>query len=350
VTFASGRALSVSSPAQRLVVFSFSTSHLSMAIKKGQPQMTIATQAAWITTPGRIDIRDITLPDPAAGEYLLEIKENGICGGDFSTYRGDRQLPEPLGHEGAGWIREVGPGMDTSVIGTLVTAWVPQGCLLAKHALVKAANCWTVASGVAYPSLAEPLACSINTLDRVNPRLGDRVVVIGTGMMGLSIVKLSVLNGASEIVVIGRRDDALEVARELGATRTINSKVDSLDSVHEMNVVYEVTGQQGGLDAACSLVRRFGTLAIVGYHEGGLRTLPLGKINVDDVKIVNCHFRDDRDILFGMARGVRLMNAGQIDMGPYVTRYPWHQIEQAFEDGMNRPYGFVKAVIEPCKP
>ena len=317
--------------------------------------MTISTQAAYIITPGKVDIRDITLPAPAQGQYLLEIAENGICGGDFSAYRGERALPEPLGHEGAGWISQVGPGMDPSVIGTLVTAWVPQGCLLAKHALVQAANTWTVAPNVAYPSLAEPLACSANTIDRAKPQLGDIVVVIGTGMMGLAIVKLSVLSGASKIIVIGRRDDALQVATSLGATTVINSAVTPLKDLgleQQVDIVYEVTGQQSGLNAAYPLVREAGKLAIVGYHESnnGERTLPMAHLNWNEIQLVNCHFRNLAQIRFGMERGMRLINAGQIDMEPYITRYSWSQIDQAFKDGMNRPLGFVKAVIEPCRP
>jgi threonine dehydrogenase-like Zn-dependent dehydrogenase len=92
-----------------------------------------------------------------------------------------------------------------------------------------------------------------------------------------------------------------------------------------------------------------GKLCIVGYHQGGTRAIPLGDWNWMAFELINAHFRDIDTIMRGMRRGMRLVNAGVLDVSSLVTgAYPLGRIADAFATAAAKPDGFVKAVIEPA--
>ena len=91
-----------------------------------------------------------------------------------------------------------------------------------------------------------------------------------------------------------------------------------------------------------------GKLCIVGYHQGEPRTVDLARWNWMAFKIVNAHFRSVDTIMAGMRTGMRLVDAGVLDASPLMTNvYPLTAIASAFEIAIEKPQGFVKAVIEP---
>jgi len=91
-----------------------------------------------------------------------------------------------------------------------------------------------------------------------------------------------------------------------------------------------------------------GKLCIVGYHQGGTRTIPLAHWNWMAFEIVNAHFREVDTIMRGMRAGMRLVNAGVLDVSSLVTgTYPLGRIAEAFEVATAKPNGFVKAIVEP---
>jgi threonine dehydrogenase-like Zn-dependent dehydrogenase len=114
------------------------------------------------------------------------------------------------------------------------------------------------------------------------------------------------------------------------------------------DVTYEVTGVNAGLDLATEATRMSGKLCIVGYHQGERRTIDLARWNWMALEIVNAHFRDVETIMAGMRAGMRLVDAGILDVSPLVTNvYPLGSIATAFETATAKPPGFVKAVVEP---
>ena len=150
------------------------------------------------------------------------------------------------------------------------------------------------------------------------------------------------------------RSDRLARAERLGATLTVDTSADPLRAAvlaatdgAGSDLTYEVTGVQGGLDLAGEVTRMGGKLCIVGYHLGGTRTVPLGHWNWMGFKILNGHFRDRGTIMGGMRAGMRLVNAGSIDVAQLVSHhYPLDRIAEAFEVAAAMPEGFTKAVIE----
>ena len=180
-------------------------------------------------------------------------------------------------------------------------------------------------------------------------------MIIGAGFMG-NLLQLAVqLKGPSTVTVADVRQDALERAASLGATHTVDTSSEDLAArVAEItdgrgaDLSFEVTGANAGLELAEAATRMSGKLCIVGYHQGGTRSIRLGYWNWMAFHIVNAHVRDRATILSGMRAGLRLMSAGVLDVAPLVTNsYPLQRIGEAFQAAAAKPGGFVKAVIEP---
>jgi threonine dehydrogenase-like Zn-dependent dehydrogenase len=311
-------------------------------------------RAAVLTEPFRIEFVNQPLPRPASGQLRIRILECGVCASELDLWNGKapHKLPAAIGHEVAGVVEDVGDDVTSLRIGERVAAWVPGGGF-AEEANVDERFCVSVAPGVSYAAVAEPLACVVNTVELAAPALADDVVIIGAGYMGNLVQLVTALKGPRSIVVADIRADALTRAAGLGATRVVDTRTESLvDVVHEVtggggaDVTYEVTGIGPGLELAGQVTRMGGKLCIVGYHQGGPRTIPLAHWNWMAFDLVNAHFRDTDRIMAGMRAGMRLVNAGRLDASSLVSgSYPLEQIAMAFETAAARPEGFVKAVV-----
>src|SRR5918995_935193 len=101
-----------------------------------------------------------------------------------------------------------------------VAAWAREG--YADYVAVDAHWCFPTGDVPLDQALGEPIACAVNAVDLADVRLGDDVVVIGTGFMGNLVQQLVALRGPRHIIVADTRPDALERAAVMGATRTID--------------------------------------------------------------------------------------------------------------------------------
>jgi L-iditol 2-dehydrogenase len=313
-------------------------------------------RAAMLTGPFTIELVDRRLPALAPSQARIRVVQCGVCTSELDLWTGKapEKLPAAIGHEVAGVVEEVGAAVSTLSVGDRVAAWV-EGGGFAEQVVVEERFCVPVANGVAYPAVAEPLACVVNSVELAAPALADDVVVIGAGYMGNLVQLVTALKGPRTVTVADVRDDALQRALRLGATRVVDTRSESLaEAVHEVtdgrgaDVTYEVTGNETALRLAGEVTRMSGKLCIVGYHQGGLRAIPLAQWNWMAFQLVNAHFRDIGTIMGGMRAGMRLVNAGVVDVGSLVTdSYSLGEIATAFETATAKPDGFVKAVVEP---
>jgi threonine dehydrogenase-like Zn-dependent dehydrogenase len=112
------------------------------------------------------------------------------------------------------------------------------------------------------------------------------------------------------------------------------------------DVAFEVTGAQAALASLGDAVRMSGKLAIVGFHQGSPRELPLGHWNWMAFELVNAHFRDVATIMRGMRTGMRLLTSGRIALDDLVThRFGLDDVGAAFATAAEKPAGFVKATV-----
>lgn len=287
----------------------------------------------------------------------VRVRQCGVCTGELDAWSGkaDERLPLEVGHEVAGVVEEVGSAVTGLAVGDEVALWVEEGGGFAEQVVQDQRFCVKVAPGLPYPAVAEPLACIVNAVELTAPRLGDDIVIVGAGYMGNLLQLVSALKGPRSLIVADVRADALARAAELGVTRVVNSAEEALEEVVRevtegrcADVTYEVTGVQAGLDLAGSVTRMGGKLCIVGYHLGGPRTIPLATWNWMAFQVVNAHFRDPGEIMRGMRAGMRLVSCGALDVGRLVTDiFPLERTGEAFAKAVERPHGFVKAVVEP---
>jgi L-iditol 2-dehydrogenase len=311
-------------------------------------------KVAVLNAPQQIDVVEEPVRAPAADEVLLRVASCGVCASELDMWEGraDIAYPRFLGHEVSGTVERVGDDVREFAPGDAVAAWVTERGF-AEYVSVKAAYCFPAGDVPLDLALAEPLACAVNAVELAAPALADDVVIVGAGFMGNLVQKLVQLKGPRHVTVADTRSDALERAARLGATRTVNVLEESLaDAVGKetggtgADVSFEVTGVQTALDMLGDVTRMSGKVAIVGYHQGGTRVLPLAQWNYMAFEIVNAHFREVATIMRGMRVGMRLLTSGRLALDELVThRFALAEINEAFAMAVEKPPGFVKATV-----
>ena len=313
--------------------------------------------AAVLTAPKTLEVlrRDLAPLNPT--EVLIDVTRCGVCASDVDRWlgRSDDALPVWLGHEPAGIVAAVGRDVTRVAPGDHVACWVENGGF-ADRVVTDERYCLTFDESCPTPEMAEPLACVVNSVELAAPALGDDVVIVGAGFMGLLLQLVMQARGPRTITMADVRPAALRRAAELGATLTVNTATEDLATrVGEItdgrgaDLTFEVSGLNAGLNLAAAATRMSGKLGIVGYHQGGTREIPLGDWNWMAYTIVNAHFRDKRTILAGMRAALRLMSAGVVDVRPLISHVmPLSHIGAAFETAAAKPDDFIKAAIEPA--
>lgn len=263
--------------------------------------MPITTRAAVLRAYQEpLVIEDITLDDPGPGEVVVRLAATGVCHSDHHMLGGDFKTPLPviLGHEGAGVVEAVGTGVRGVAPGDhVVLAWIPscgrcrycatgrpalcadrQGVerrdgpmrlhdnagagihqfldtsAFAEQVLVREEGVIPVPADVPL-EIAALVGCAVLTgigavtrTARVEP--GSAVAVIGAGGVGLNVIQGAALVGAGRIIVVDRQPAALELARQFGATDTLDASDPAVED--PAKAIRRMTG--GGVDYAFEVV------------------------------------------------------------------------------------------------
>jgi 2-desacetyl-2-hydroxyethyl bacteriochlorophyllide A dehydrogenase len=298
---------------------------------------------AVLNAPRRLELVDEPVREPGAGELLLRVASCGVCASELDMWEGrsDVEYPRFPGHEVSGVVERGAGGFQP---GDRVAAWVTERGF-AEYVVAAAEHCFPAGDLPLDLALAEPLACAVNAVELAAPALGDDVVIVGAGFMGNLVQKLVQLKGPREVIVVDTRPDALERSLRLGATRAVDARDEALYDI-EADVAFEVTGVQRALDTLGDVTRMGGKVVIVGFHQGGIRELPLGAWNWMAYEVLNAHFRDVATIMRGMRQGMRLLTSGRIALDDLVThRFALEDVNEAFATAVQKPPGFVKATV-----
>jgi L-iditol 2-dehydrogenase len=309
---------------------------------------------AVLTGPGRFEIVQAPPPDLAPDEVLVKVSACGVCTSELAPWGGigSPDFPRYLGHEVSGTVVDTGADVRSLSAGEPVGVWVTSHGF-AEFVAAKAEHCRPAGNLPLDEVLAEPLACAVNAVEEADVRLGDDVVLVGAGFMGNLVQSLVGLRGARQLIVADTRPDALKQAAALGATRVVDVRTESLANVvstltdgRGADVTFECTGGQSALSAVGDVTRMSGTIALVGFHQGAPRAVPLEHWNWMAFRIINAHYRDIATIMRGMTVGMRLLTSGALSLGPLVThRFPLAEIDAAFRSARDKPPGFVKATV-----
>jgi L-iditol 2-dehydrogenase len=309
---------------------------------------------AALRAPRDFEVLDVPIPEIAPDEVLLRVAACGVCTSELDQWEGKAGInyPHYPGHEVSGIVEKVGSKVQSFQPGDKVGAWVTSRGF-AEYVAVKAEYCFPAGDVPLDLALAEPLACAVNAVELAQLSLADDVVIIGAGFMGNLVQKLVQLKGPRYVIVADTRPDALERAQKMGASRVVDVRAESLpDIVKEMtggrgaDVSFEATGAQAPLTLLGDVTRMSGKVVIVGFHQGGMRELPLAYWNWMAFQIINAHFREISTIMRGMRIGMRLLTSGRISLEELVThRFGLSEINQAFQAAHEKPDGFVKSTV-----
>jgi S-(hydroxymethyl)glutathione dehydrogenase/alcohol dehydrogenase len=310
-------------------------------------------------------VAEVTVPELGYGQVLVEIKTTRICGsqlGEIDGVKGpDRYLPHLLGHEAGGIVREVGPEViHVKPDDHVVLHWRPGKGIQSRPTAydwggkkVNAGNITTfqqfavVSENRLTPIpkeidfemaslLADTLTTGFGVITRdAKVEVGESVVIIGCGGIGLGAVLGASLAGAHPLVAVDIHENKLAAARARGATHTINSsEVDMATAVQEIlggppDVVIDGTGLPAVIETAYRMTGPCGRCVLFGvmHHEKciSLHTLPLhfGRILTGSE---GGQSRPETDI----PRFVRMFLDGRFSVEGFVThRYPLGQINEA---------------------
>ncbi|MDR2840356.1 MAG: zinc-binding alcohol dehydrogenase family protein [Paludibacter sp.] len=261
-------------------------------------------KAIQIITPGTVNIVELPVPSINADEVLVKIKYVGFCGSDLNTFAGKNPMvkfPIIPGHEIGGIIESVGENVpDNLTIGSPCTVnpytacgncpscrnGRPNACQFNQTLGVQrnGAMCdyiavhWTkvIADATISPKdfcLVEPMSVGFHAVDRAKVSDLDTVMVIGCGMIGVGAIVRSVLRGA-KVIAVDVDNEKLTLARQLGATYTINSKTDDVHSrlseiTHNagVDVVIEAVGAAPTYQMAINEIAFTGRVVCIGYAK-----------------------------------------------------------------------------------
>ena len=268
-------------------------------------------KALQITAAGQADLTELENPTIGPEDVLIRSYAVGICGSDVELYQGTRpagfyRYPIVPGHEWAGEIAAVGERVRTLSPGEKV---VSEGFLfcgtchncrtgltnlceagydevgftrtggLAEYVAVPARQVHTLphTCSLEEAALLEPTAVVAHAFLRAQPHAGDTVAVVGDGNIGLLAVQVARLFSPANIVLAGSRDERLEMARQLGATHTINARqndpeplMHSLTGGQGADLVFEGGTRPEGVETALRLARRGGTVVLEGIAGSGV--------------------------------------------------------------------------------
>jgi threonine dehydrogenase-like Zn-dependent dehydrogenase len=345
-------------------------------------------RAACVRGRGEIEIARVPIPEPGAGEVRVAVEACGICGSDLHLFGSDFFAPGTTpGHESAGRIDALGPGVAGIATGTRVAVEPMRGCGacaacqrgaysicrsalfsgvslpggLAEYIVVPADRVHRVPDDLdpQLAALAEPMAVVVHALARGGARAGQRVLVLGAGSVGLLTLAAARRLGAAEVWISARHPHQIEVAHALGATRVLREAeaeplaLDALGREAEIDLVVEtVGGHADTLRAASAAVRPGGTISVVGVFLGGAEIDPLGLLMKEVTMAWSYCYglraphagRSSSD--FGEA--IDVIAAERDALAALIThRFPLDQIARAFDVAGDRRDGAIKVSITP---
>lgn len=311
---------------------------------------------------------DVEIPPLRVGQVLVKINASGICGKQLDEISGrqgeDTFIPHLLGHEGAGVVEEVGPGVRKVKPGDAVVLHWMRGSGIdaepprfSRNGTVISAGWVTTFSDYTIASenrltpippdmpsdVASLLGCAVTTglgivFNNADLKPGQSIAVFGIGGIGLNVLQGAQLVNAYPIVAVDLYDHKLTQAMAFGATHTVNAKQPDLEmalrglsGIKGFEVTVDTTGNASMRELSYRLTSNTGNTILAGvpHHEE--------RITIDSFpihfgrRLIGVHGGDtqpDTDI----PRYVQLYRRGKLRLDEQIThRYPFEQVNEAIE-------------------
>jgi NDMA-dependent alcohol dehydrogenase len=352
------------------------------------------TQAAVLIEVGKPwEVREVDVREPEAGEVLIRYVAAGLCHSDMHLMTGDLPVPLPYigGHEGAGIIEKVGPGVSRVKAGdhvvcafipacghcrwcstgrqslcdlgaTILEGYLPSGkyafsvdgqdagamCMLgtfSQYATISEASVVKVDDDIPL-EVAVLVGCGVPTgwgsaVNTGNVQIGDTVVVFGIGGIGANAVQGAAHAGATTIIAVDPLASKREFAQELGATHTAATGEEAVELAQQnraggadcaivtVDVVNETVVQQ-----ATAAIRKNGTVVLTGLAHPEAMTVHLSGMDITlNRKHIKGSLFGDCNPVYDITRMLDLYRAGKLKLDELVTKqYSLKDINQGYAD------------------
>lgn len=346
-------------------------------------------KALLLSAPGRLELADLEIPEPAAGEVLVRVAACGVCGSDvhgFTGASGRRVPPLVMGHEAAGTVAAVGSGVSDLAVGSRVAidSTVHCGgceyCTSARENLCTQRQVLGVSCGlyrrhgcfaeyvcvprrILHPipdtvgfvaaALLEPLTIALHAVNLGAAGPATRsAVVVGAGTIGLACVAALGIRGVRRIAAVDFDAARLAQARRLGATDTFAAGDDagrqaaawgrSSADTDGADLVIEAVGATAAARTAIDAATRGGTVVLVGNVAPTIE-LPLQQVVTRQIRLqgscctAGCY-----------PEAIRLVAEKRVDLAGFVSRVaPLVEGPELFARLQRQEPGLVKVVLEP---
>jgi len=342
-------------------------------------------KAQVLTGIGQMEMRQVD--DPVIGgdtDVLLKIEMVGVCGSDVHYYETGRigsqvvQYPYIVGHECSATVAAVGSAVKRVKVGDAIVvepaAWCDEcdqcrmgrentcrnlsflgtpgqgpGCL-SEYIVMPEKSCFPTRGDITLEQgvLCEPFAIGVYAVRQSHAHKGARMVILGSGPIGLSCMAAAKAEGIEKIYMTDIIDARSAVARKAGAIWTGNSESENIvESIGDLepngvDIVYECAGQQETLDEAIELLRPGGTLMIIGIPRAERVSFSIDRIRRKEITIVNVRRQNDCT-----QRAIDLIASGKAQVDFMIThRLTFDKSKEAFDLVAGYKDGVVKAMIE----
>lgn len=332
---------------------------------------------------GKNDLRveDVERLLPRTNEVTIKVEACGVCGTDLHIYEGAEgaakcEPPTILGHEFSGIVYETGSNVKSvkpgdrvcvdpndmcggcyyckigmahfcenmSGIGTTVDGGFAEYCTVREKQVYSIRESLSFEEG----AMAEPIACCLHGMDLTSVKTGDTVMVIGGGTIGLIMLQLAKLSGASTLIVVEPVNEKRYMAQKLGADITINPlnqnvyEVLNSFNIKSVDAAIECVGLKNTMEDAIKYVGKGGTAMLFGLTNPTCE-IPLMPFDVFKREItIKASFINP----YTQKRAISLLESGKVNVRELITDHiSLCDINRVFEDSTYRKRG--KIIIRP---
>lgn len=328
----------------------------------------------------KIEIKDFTLPGINENEILLKVGACGVCGTDFNIFEGKAPANPPviLGHEYAGEIVEIGKNVKEFNVGervavnpnihcgyckfckagkvnlckNLIALGVTINGGFAEYSVVPVSQAYKIPSDLPYSTatFAEPLSCCIHGIQQAEVGIGDKVAIVGAGPIGLIMLQLAKLSGASSTIIIDPVLEKRNLAIQFGAEYSFNpddeyflQKLNDLFN-GDIDVVIECAGNESAVKTSLEIVRKGGRVVIFGLADKS------AKVNLYLQTFFHKEITIKSSLLnpFTFHTAVELLSSGKInvkDFNPEIISLNSEGIQKIFYS--KRDHAILKYMVIP---
>ena len=341
-------------------------------------------QAAVVSGPQAFGLDERPIPEPEADEVRVRIEACGICGSDLHFYRaGSLPAGHTPGHEISGVIdtvggrvRDLAPG-DRVAVEPLLSCGECSECLAGRDSICRHMQLLGVhrpgglAEYIVVPdfrahklapdltasvaAMTEPVAVAVHGLVQGRFEKDQRVLVLGSGTVGLVSILTACSLGAGEVWATARHAHQAELARRMGATRILAESeagptpLRNLGLEHKIDLAIEtVGGNANTLEAACAAVRPGGRVSVLGLFQGPV-SLPGASLVIKEITLSgsNCYGRPPHQATDFRVAG-DLVDRERERLAELISHeLPLSEVHRGFQLAADKSQGVAKVIIAP---